>query len=252
MTASLSIAGLHNHPSQGAWAAGPRALLAWAASLGFGGLHLDATAPGMRPRELDRSARRDLAATLRRNSLGFTGLELRIPPAHFTDPAHADRAMDALAATLSLASELAGLIDGGLPIVSVTLPDGLSDENLTAIAARADGVGAVAERFTNPPKEAGGPSHPGLVPGLDTARIVLRGESPEQSFAAAASSLRSLRLNDADDTGRRPLGRGTVDLAAMLALHATLTPTIPIVTDLRGLDDPQAAAVAARHALIRG
>lgn len=255
MRASLSIAGLHGAETDGPWRAAPRAVIEWASGLGFRALHLDASAPGLRPRELDRSARRDLAATLKRNGIGFTGLDLWIPPAHYEDAARSDRALDALGGAITLAGELGSLMClGGLGgvggvgrvAVCVTLPAGLDGSLRGAIGERGEREGVVIEEYgaTEP-----GAIVPPLAPGFDSARAILRGEEPGEAFARVASRLRSIRLNDADDTGRRPLGRGRVDLDAMLALHATLTPSLPIVTDLRGLHDPGLGAEAIRLTL---
>lgn len=241
---SLSIAGLHEHESPGPWSAGPRDAIDWVAEIGFRAVHLDAAAPGLRARELGRSARRDLAASIRRNALGFTGLDLWIPPRHFEDPATAERAADALLGAVGLASALASLLGLGGVVVSVTLPPGLSEGTRSDFAEHADRAGVLIEDFTPTGEQAD--EAPGVIrPGLDTARLVMRGERPEDTLPRLAGSIPTFRLNDADDTGRRPLGRGIVDLATVRALHATLTPELPIVTDLRGLPDPTVAAVAA-------
>lgn len=251
MRASLSIAGLHGAETDGPWRAAPRAVIEWVAGLGFRAVHLDASAPGLRPRELDRSARRDLAATLRRNGLGFTGLDLWIPPAHFEDPARGDRALASLAGAITLAGELGTLMGvrgvGGVG-VCVSLPPGLDGSLRRTLGEQGDRAGVVIEDYgaTEP-----GATFPPIAPGFDSARAILRGEKPESVLARLASALRSLRLNDADDTGRRPLGRGLVDLDAMLALHATLAPSLPIVTDLRGLHDPGVGVEAVKVVLGR-
>ena len=75
---SLSLAGLT--PREGV-AMEPRAAIEWAAGLGYRAVQLDGAAAGVRARDLDRSGRRDLAALLRRLQLGFSGLDLWIPPA---------------------------------------------------------------------------------------------------------------------------------------------------------------------------
>ena len=61
----------------------PRAALARLSKLGFRHVQLDATQPGLRPRELDRSARRHLAATLRRPEDSPIGVDLWVPASHF-------------------------------------------------------------------------------------------------------------------------------------------------------------------------
>ncbi len=248
MMFALSIAGLHNAPGPGR--GGSRALIEWAAAIGYRAIALDAAAPDVRARALGRSARRDLAATIRRCGLAPAGLDLWIPPEHFASPATEDRAASALLDAIGLASELVPLArgapgaGGGRAVVSVTLPDDPPASLIDAVAAAADAGGVVVEDYT-----ADAPAAGGLIrPGFDTARCIMRGAKPGKPFAKLASDLATLRLNDADDTGRRALGGGRLDVEMMRALHATLTPTIPVVTDLRGLHDPAAGADAALRA----
>ncbi|USN99591.1 MAG: hypothetical protein H6810_02695 [Phycisphaeraceae bacterium] len=244
MTPSLSIAGLH--AVEGPWSAGPREAIDWAASLGFSSVHLDAAAPGLRARDLDRSARRDLAATLRRNDLGFTGLDLWIPAEHYAEPATADRAAGALLGAIELASELNALCGGGLAVISTMLPEEAPESLTHAIAAKADQAGVAVEDFT--PRETPTGLADTIRPGFDTAREIMRGGKPNKAFSRVASSLATLRLNDADDTGRKALGKGRVEVAMIRALHETLAASTPVVTDLRGLADPAAGARAALDA----
>lgn len=91
-----------------------------------------------------------------------------------------------------------------------------------------------------------------IRPGVDTGRVILRGDPPGKTFAKFSKSLATLRLNDADDTGRREIGRGVLGVETLIALHATLTAGLPIVTDLRGLDQPDRAAAARSPASDRG
>ncbi len=102
----------------------PRAALDRLAAMGFRYVQLSATQSGLRPRDLDRSARRDLLVRLRRLEMQVSGLDLWIPPAHFLDPALVDRAVDAVRAALELAGDLQRC-----PI-SLELPRPLDDESL--------------------------------------------------------------------------------------------------------------------------
>lgn len=88
---------------------GARAGLAWCAARGVRRVMLDATDRELRPRTLDRSARRDLAALLRRHELETTGIDLLVPAEHFEDGALVDRALSAAVAAVGLVSELASL-----------------------------------------------------------------------------------------------------------------------------------------------
>lgn len=88
---------------------------------GIRSIHLDGTVPGLRPRDLDASARRDLRTMIRRAEIGCSGIDALIPPTHFDDPAFADRAHHAVAAIIDLAADLAGA--GVLPIVHTEFPN---------------------------------------------------------------------------------------------------------------------------------
>ena len=101
---------------------------------GFTSVQLDATLSGIRPRELNVRARKDLSALLTRNSMSLAGIDLFIPVAHFTDPQQVDRAMGAALATIELAADL-----GRVP-VSTALPVGeLTDDVKSALVEAADG-----------------------------------------------------------------------------------------------------------------
>ncbi|MFO0874695.1 MAG: hypothetical protein U0575_12095 [Phycisphaerales bacterium] len=79
----------------------PRDDLAGVARLGFRCVQLSATRPGLRPRELDATGRRGLRERLRWLELSPSGVDLWIPPAHFVESAHIDRAVDAVIAAIS-------------------------------------------------------------------------------------------------------------------------------------------------------
>jgi len=246
MTLSLSIAGLHAHGALGPWNAGVRTAIGWVGDTGFRSVHLDAASPEIRPRGLDRSARRDLAATVRRAGIGLTGLDLWIPAAHYDDPESADRANAAVSDAVGLAADLAALCGRTNAIVSVTFPAEYA--GLEAVGSLAESAGVIVEDFSIPasgtPEEM--TAHPPAVrPGFDTARAILRGDGPGKAFASWSKKLASLRLNDADDTGRRTMGTGTLDAHTLGALHTTLIPRLPMITDLRGLENPERAARAA-------
>lgn len=239
---SLALASLRA-PST---ATDPRAPFEWAANTGFRWVTLDASAPGLRPRELDRSARRDLAALLRRLELGLLGLDMWIPAAHFTDPAHTDRAVTATTAAIDLAADLAGLT-GGHRIVSLTLlREDLSPTLRSTLAAHADARQAVLADHTWPPVDDA-PIGP-LGVGLDPAAVLLAGDNPAKAAARLGDRLTLARLSDASEITRVEPGssQGRLnDLAYTVAL-STAKYTRPLVLDTRGLTDP---AEAARRAL---
>jgi sugar phosphate isomerase/epimerase len=229
---SLALIGLES----AAIGADPRAQIAWAGETGFGAVQLDATAPSVRPRELDRSARRDLASTMRRAGLASSGVDLFIPPAHLLDPAHADRAIAAMLGAIELAAQLADLT-GGVPVLSTRLPHEAGAR--TAIDTLAEHALAHGVRVADhawPPDE----SIPGASPigvGLDPASMFLA--DPEADPAAAASRLgervAGARLADLDADGRAAPGDGRLDELAYAVALSTGAYAGRLVLDLRGL-----------------
>ena len=97
MEPSITTSALHSEPRLG---------LELASRLGFRSVTLSAAQPGLRPRELDRSARRGLLAELRRLELECSSIDLFIPPEHFTSTETIERALDAVRGALDLATDL--------------------------------------------------------------------------------------------------------------------------------------------------
>ena len=211
----------------------PRVALERLAAAGFSRVQLSAAQPGLRPRELDRSARRDLLATLRRLGLGAVGLDLWLPVAHWHDPAQSDRAMDALVVAIRLAGDL-----GRLPL-SVSLastPDDGADSTPTAIAREAERYGIAIADHAVPPVV-----HPGLGVGIDPASWLGAGRDPVAAVGAHAASLVSVRLGDLLPGGlRAPLGTGAggLDLSGYRRALQAASFRGPLVVDVRGWTDP--------------
>lgn len=239
---SLSLAGL---PAvDGApWLPGPRDAIAWAAVLGARCIHLDATAATMRPRELDRSARRDIAALLRRHALHFSGLDLWIPVSHFTDPAQIDRAASAILAAAELAADLAALTScPDAAVVSLALDAKATDDLVQRLRSASERVGTTLADHAWPPRKASSPAA-SLEPGLDPATLILARSDPALEVARLPSAPASARLSDANAMGRTdPREGGRLDALAYTAALATRGYSRPLVIDLRGLRDPERAA----------
>lgn len=236
---ALSLAGLsaeHDAP----WLGEPKRAILWAAEAGARGLVIDAARPGFRPRELDISARRDLSATLRRQGLEFRGLDLWIPPEHFTSPALADRAFDALRGSCELARMLAA--DAGRDaIVSVSLPD---DAGVLATAGgAAERAGAVlADHSPSCFEPERADRDFALRPGLDPAALFAAGKDPQTIAARHAASLASARVSDLGPMGRVAAGTARLDLGAYRVTLGVAGYAGPLVIDLRGLRDQDSAA----------
>ena len=118
---SLSLSGLRLGYAEEISAATLREVLPWIVGLGCRGVQLSATASGLKPRELDRSARRDLAAVVRRVGLVVSGIDCLVPPEHFAKPEYQDRAVAAVNAACGLASEMTALLPAGYPTAAVTV-----------------------------------------------------------------------------------------------------------------------------------
>ena len=241
-----------------------RARLEWSARLGYRQVQLDAAARDARPRDLSRSARRDLAAALRRLELRASGVDLWIPPRHLVQPETADRALSALADAARFAAEMADLT-GGTPVLSTALPAGEARER--AVSSVEGAVAASGARLADhawPPDPAAvesGRSGGVLAVGLDPAAVFLasgdadeRGKGggdggeggrwggPGRSASRLGAALLAARLSDLAPEGRVAPGEGRLDATAYVVSLATAGYGGPLVVDLRGLRDPEAGA----------
>lgn len=219
----------------------PRAAIDAIGRLGVRGITLDAARSGLRPRELGRSARRDLASLLRRSELEFTGLDLWVPPEHFTTPSTAQRAIDAVGQALELAGELAPLVGGrSQSVVSVLLPNELSPEarnELSSIAQQhgstlADHALIVEAQTTTP----------GIGVGIDPVFYLTDGSSPAKAVTRAGTNLASARLSDTTAMGRCVIGASSGKLDLTGYAGAMIVSGQDWVTlDVRDMPEPEAA-----------
>jgi sugar phosphate isomerase/epimerase len=247
---SISLAGL-SPDAAAPWSGGARAAISWAAASGLRCVQLDATTPGLRPRELDRSARRDLGAFLRRSELSFSGLDLWIPPEHFVDPARVSRAVEATKQAAELAADLSRTLDGGGAVVSIVLPHELSAEVLASIADHAIrcGAGVADHRLVpaaSPQERERAPERSPIGIGLDPAAALTAGHDPAVLAARAGQRLLAARLTDASLVGRVAPGSagGRLDEMAYIAALSVAEFKRPLVLDLRGIPNQRAAAAA--------
>lgn len=233
-----------------------RAQVAFAHGAGYRGVQLNGAAPGVRARDLDRSARRDVAALLKRSELAFSGIDLWIPAEHFVDATRVDRAVSALEAALELAADLDRLMVGAVTaggsgdgrVVCVALPDKLPDSVRAAIAARAMDCGTRVADFG-----AGAIVEGSIGRGFDPASELLRnapGVFSGTGTVKLPADLVNARLSDASAFGRViPGGHGgRLDLLAYAMSLATANYRGHVIMDARGLADPLDGARAARAA----
>jgi sugar phosphate isomerase/epimerase len=225
----------------------PREALKKLAAMGFRAVQLSATQPGLRPRELDRSARRDLLAALRRSELVLSGLDCWIPAEHFTDPQRMDRAGAALLAMIEMAGEL-----DRCP-VSIVLPDdcGGMEALLDEVRGHADRFGVrLADHAVTP----AGPPWTGV--GIDPAAWLAAGADPAAGVGRFADRLVCARLVDLLRTGLRgPIGSGGAGRLDVLAYRVALSVggyDRPVVVDARQWVDPLGGFEATKACWDRG
>lgn len=232
---SLALAGWQPH-SPGA----VRAHLAQVARTGVRTVQLDAAMPTVRPRELDRSARRDLAALLRREELGLSGADLWIPADHFTTPAHQDRAVHACAQAMALLADLASLNAHPPGVLAIRLDTQTPTEVLDALAAAGDTTGVRLADCAWPPADPA--DRPALIGvGLDPAALLAAGADPVEAVGPLVAQLVSARLSDLADGLRVEPGTGQLDLDAFRAALSIAQNTSHVVLDLRQVDDQPGA-----------
>ncbi|MEM9414737.1 MAG: TIM barrel protein [Planctomycetota bacterium] len=223
------------------------------ADLGFRSVQLDAALPGIRPRELDQRARRDLAAAAQRAGLAIAGVDLFIPRQHLLEAEHLDRATQAILAAIQFASDLGRIpLSTALPVAE--MPDDVS----AALLAQADALGVMlAVHAEDQPEQLAtwvaesGDGVAGVA--LDPAAVLASQADPVQRLQQAGRLLAVARLSDTQrglaDGSRLPIGSGDLDVTGY-RLSADLAPNRvgPVVLDLRGLTDPASAAAAGKRA----
>jgi sugar phosphate isomerase/epimerase len=221
----------------------PRQAFADIAGQGFAAVQLDATLPGLRPRELDTTARRDVLSTAIRAGLVVAGIDFFIPAEHYQDPQHVDRAVEAAIAACTLAGDL-----GRVP-VSLNLPTGKADPSVVQLIVDAADAHGVALAIHDEADLSGladwlndhAAPHVGL--GLDPAALLIRDRDPAGVAQSHSNSITVARLSDASkgqaDGGRQVVGMGSLELLAY-RVSVDLAPqrTGPVVLDLRGLASP--------------
>lgn len=219
-------------------------VFARAAALGFGDVQLNAGLPGLRARDLDRSARRDLGSTLRRSGLTCSGLDLFIPAEHFADPAQADRAVSSAVGAIEFAGELgeSGGVGGGGAFggVSLTIPATPGMGVLAALISAGERCGVPIADTAWPVRE---PPIAGLAVGLDPASVLASGGDPGSVASRLGARIALARLTDASRSlaGMRvvPGSRGGgLDILAYRIALVSAAPRASVVLDLRGVSTP--------------
>lgn len=244
---AVSLAGLALRAGA-PWGADARSALGWACAAGAQAVQIDATMPGLRPRELDASARRDIRALARRHGVTIAGVDLFIPSNHFTDSSHVDRAMHAVRAALELARDLAE--DASSAVVATQLPEAISPAALADLRAIAHAARACLADCAWPTcvKASAPPGELGL--GIDPAAIFASSQDLLTTIATLPHPPLHARLSDIAAAVRVEAGKGRLDIMAYHVTLATKGFASPLVIDLRSLRD-QAAALARILARVR-
>ena len=217
-------------------------------------VQLSAALPGLRPRELDQRARRDVLALLSRNGLALSGLDLMIPHRDWADPSTQQKAIDVVTASIKLAGDL-----GRVPL-SLSLPvPALTDEMRRELLTCADGCGVMLAIHAEDEIDAllqwlDEEDQPMLKAAVDPAALLAGGEGPTDAVLRLAKHLRVARLDDFSRTsltaagGRCPLGQGDLNLLNYRAALSTITKLHSLIIELRDLPDPAAALGTALEA----
>ncbi len=267
---SLSAAGLVDARIPAS--ADTRSIFDLVRTLGFRGITLDTSAAGFRARELSRSARRDVSATMRRRELSFVGLDLWIPPEHFSDPANSQRAIEAVMGACELSGELCRLNQQGgdhlaRATVSVVLPDSMEAGDKDAMHAHAQRVGATladhqlswldhtqAEQQDSQQSDQQDAHDCSIGIGIDPAMVLMNGTgsgrpaiSPGKAITLASDRLVSVRLSDANSMGRCPIASEGSRLDLPSYLGSLLVASRDwVILDVRGVSDSVQAAGVGR------
>lgn len=236
-----------------------RAAIEQLSAAGFGTVQLDATLPGLRPRDLDPRARKDLLAMLNRRGMRPGGIDLFIPRKHYVTAEHADRAMSAAISGITLAADL-----GRLP-VSLALPvKTMADDARRVLVEAADGHGVRLAVHAEDQLEAlqawvEEVDLPALGIGVDPAALLARGKDPTAVLMQVSKRLAVARLSDiergggsedeAGETVRVAVGDGDLDVVQYrVAVDLASVRTGPVVLDLKGLVQPLKGAQRGKRA----
>lgn len=217
-----------------------RDVLARLAEAGARGVRLDATMHEIRPRELDRSGRRDLASLLGRLGLRFAGVDCFVPPEHYSEVSRAERAMMATAGAIELCAELAGLCGGRAGrTVSLTVRP-VDREVIENVREQAERAG-VRIGLCVDPTEAGEVLDETIGVCFDAAGSVMRGRDVGQDVLGAGARLVCARLSDTDGFTRVRPGEGRLDLGGYAAALIGAGYREEVALDMRGVNDQRGA-----------
>jgi hypothetical protein len=184
---------------------------------------------------------------MRRRELELAGIDLWIPPEHFSDPDNCQRALDMVVQTAELASELSELVGGrSFASVSVSTAASIEGQMYSAMGASALQYGATVIDHRSEQSDAC-PS--GISIGVDPASVLISGGDPAGAVHSAGERLGGARLDDVNAMGRCPVGAegGRLELDSYKAALMIGGPGW-VTVDLRQLPDPTRCYLIARKA----
>jgi len=219
-----------------------RAVLGHLHRCGLRAVQLTASGPrGLRPRSLDASARRDLAATLRRHELLASGVDLWIPPEDLIAPETVDRVLDAISGSMDLLRDL-GAAAAASAAVTVPWPeDGTVAAEVASECVRRSVASGIRLAVMTPAEIP-----TGMVRAVDPPAWWRAGGDP---IAAVADRAAAPRLCD-EVAGVRsaPGPGGRLDVTAYRIACEVADAHRPVVADLRGLQPAGVALTSMRAA----
>lgn len=221
----------------------PQESLAWISAQGARGVQLSAAQPGLRPRELDGSARRDLRAVFRRLELECSGIDAFVPPDQFTDGVTSERAIDAVRHSCALASEM-----GRVPVcVSLPAPsteaakEARRQDAIAALVSAASSHGVLLANIAD-----NSAPWPPIGVCIDPAAALASKREPDAVVLASAGRIVAARIVDLLKSGTRgPIGHPEGQLECLdyrISLESAGFSGLPVI-DARGWADPRAGAV---------
>lgn len=216
---ACSLRGLASHAHAPSLTA--RGLIEWVSAQGCRAIVLDAIHPEMRPRDLGRSARRDLAASIRRAELEWKGIDVFVPAAHLVSVEHSDRALAAVLGAIDLAGELRTMGIGDEPVVTLDLPDEPVEGVERTIADAAERAGVIAACVSD--------AHPALKRAIDL-------DAMHEAGADVVGALTSYRTVQVRWGG--PKAERRVDLISVTGALAIRTEPCAAVLDLSRSAEP--------------
>ncbi len=225
-----------------------------AAAAGFRAVQLSAAQKGLRPRELDHGARRDVLAMLGRSGVMLSGLDLMIPHRDWLDPRKVDQAASAALAAVELAADL-GRVPLSLTLPAESMPADVMRELMVAADGHSVPLAVHAEHDLEALKKLlAAHDTPMLGSAIDPAALLAEKLDPVTIVAQLADRLRVARLDDfarvsvATMGGRCIVGAGELDVEAYRATLSLARGLRAVVVELRDLPDPFAAMAEAEQA----